>query len=140
MTRQTHSTSTRTGSDPGETSIEAVILVPVVVMLVLIALQAGVSLHGANAAEHIAARGATAGARHGTDPGMARVEMEIVAESLGARLAAEPTLHYTEAEVTATVTVVIPRSLPVFPERITRAAVVPRERYMSFLERGNQRE
>lgn len=121
--------------DKGEVSAESVIVFPVILSVVLIAIQAGIFMHGANAANHIASQGALAAAGLRVGHAQAIRVVESAADSVGARLASAPEISISGAEVSAQVTVVIPRAVPFFPEMVTRRVTVPRERYVSFLDR-----
>ena len=121
--------------DRGEISIETVILVPVVIFIVLIVVQAAVVMHGANAANHIAAQGAMTAARHGATTDHAVVAVAAAADSLGARLAAPPSIVNSTDHVTVRVSVRVPQAVPVFAAEISRKVSVPRERYIAYGER-----
>jgi Flp pilus assembly protein TadG len=121
--------------DRGEISIETVILVPVVIFIVLIVVQAAVVMHGANAANHIAAQGAMSAARHGATTDHAVVAVAAAANSLGARLAAPPSVITSIDHVTVRVSVRVPQAVPVFAAQISREVSVPRERYIAYGER-----
>lgn len=121
--------------DRGEISIETVILVPVVIFIVLIVVQAAVVMHGANAANHIAAQGAMTAARHGATTDHAVVAVAAAADSLGARLAAPPVIVTSTEFVTVRVFIVVPQAVPVFAAQISREISVPRERYIAYGER-----
>lgn len=121
--------------DRGEISIETVILVPVVIFIVLIVVQAAVVMHGANAANHIAAQGAMTAARHGATTDHAVVAVAAAADSLGARLAAPPLIVTSAESVTVRVFIVVPQAVPVFAAQVSREVSVPRERYIAYGER-----
>jgi Flp pilus assembly protein TadG len=121
--------------DRGEISIETVILVPVVIFIVLIVVQAAVVMHGANAANHIAAQGAMTAARHGATTDHAVVAVAAAADSLGARLAAPLSIVTSTDHVTVRVSVRVPQAVPVFAAEISREVSVPRERYIAYGER-----
>ena len=121
--------------DRGEISIETVILVPVVIFIVLIVVQAAVVMHGANAANHIAAQGAMTAARHGATTDHAVVAVAAAADSLGARLAAPPSIVTSTDNVTVRVSVRVPQAVPIFAAEISREVSVPRERYIAYGER-----
>ena len=135
MTRPTRSTSTEGGTDPGEVSIETVILIPVVMFLVLMSVQAAVLLHGVTMAEHISMQGAAAAARYGTSESAGMRAAEDAASSLGARLWGAPLVSVTADDVTVEVSVRVPRAVPLFPEVVARTTTVPRERFTAYGER-----
>jgi len=108
---------------------------PVIMTVALVAVQAGIFLHGANAAGHIAAQGAMAAASLRASEEVAVRATKDAADAVGARLAAVPEISITRSQASARVSVAIPRAMPFFPESVSRRVVVPRERYISFLER-----
>lgn len=106
-----------------------------VIFIVLIVVQAAVVMHGANAANHIAAQGAMSAARHGATTDHAVVAVAAAADSLGARLAAPPLIVISTEFVTVRVFVMVPQAVPVFAAQISREVSVPRERYIAYGER-----
>lgn len=110
-------------------------MVPALVFLVLLVVQAAVVMHAANVAHHVAAQGAMAAARHGATPEQALVVISSAATSVGARLAAPPFVASAGDEVTVRVWVELPRAVPVFAEYVSREVTVPRERYVAYSDR-----
>ena len=108
---------------------------PGVIFIVLIVVQAAVVMHGANAANHIAAQGAMTAARHGATTDHAVVAVAAAADSLGARLAAPPSIVTTTDHVTVRVAVRVPQAVPIFAAEISREVSVPRERFIAYGER-----
>ncbi len=135
MTKQIHSISTRARADHGEVTIETVILVPAVIFVVLLVVQAAVVLHGINVAHHIAGQGAMTAARHGSSLEQAIVSISTSAETLGARLAGPPLVSTSQGDVTVRVWVVLPQAIPLFAEQVSREVTVPRERYVPYGDR-----
>ena len=121
--------------DRGEVSIETVLLVPVLFVIALIAVQAGVVLHGISVANHVAAQGAMAAARHGATDDAGVDAVYDTTTALGARLARPPEIASSRDEVIVRVWVRLPRAVPFFAETVSRQAVVPRERYVPYAER-----
>lgn len=108
---------------------------PVLFVVALIAVQAGVVLHGISVANHVAAQGAMAAARHGAGDDVGVLAVYDTTTALGARLARPPQVSSSRDEVTVRVWVALPRAVPFFAETISRQAVVPRERYVPYAER-----
>lgn len=135
MTRPTRSTSTSRRVDRGEVSIETVLLVPVLFVVALISVQAGVVLHGVSVANHVAAQGATAAARYGATNQDGIVAVDAATNALGARLTREPLVYSSPKDVTVRVWIHIPQAVPFFAEQVSRQATVPRERYVPYAER-----
>jgi Flp pilus assembly protein TadG len=111
------------------------LLVPVLFVIALIAVQAGVVLHGISVANHVAAQGAMAAARHGAPDDSGIDAVYDTTTALGARLARPPEIVSSRDEVIVRVWVRLPRAVPFFAETVSRQAVVPRERYIPYAER-----
>lgn len=109
--------------------VEYVVIVPVVMLVVLIGVQAAVYLHAANIARHAASNGAVAASHRGATPMSGEHEARRAARESGA---SEPRVSVggtTEVEVTVTLSV--PRVAPFFPGSVTRTARLPKERYIA---------
>jgi Flp pilus assembly protein TadG len=113
--------------DRGEVSAESVIILPVILGMIWLVVQAAVVIHAGNAAYYVASQAALAAARHGSTTG--------AAESVGARLARAPRFEWTAEQVTVQVEVVVPRAAPFFGSTVTRAVTAPRERFIEYAER-----
>jgi len=135
VTRQTHSILTNKSLDRGEVSIEAVLLVPALFFIALIAVQAGVVLHGVSVANHVAAAGATAAARLGATSTDGSLAVQVAADSVGARLARNSEIIATAQDVSVRVWVAVPRAVPLFGQEVSREVRVPRERFVSYPDR-----
>lgn len=122
-------------SDRGEAAAQLVIVIPVVIMILMLGVQAAVWFHAAHVATAAASRGAAAGsARHGT-VGDAVSAASSMADDLHADLIREPDASVTSEQVRVTVIVQVPRVAPFFPRRVSRTAVEPRERFRDESER-----
>lgn len=122
-------------ADRGEVSAEATLLVPMLFLVALIAVQAGVVLHGISVANHVASEGAIAAAAY--ESGVQRGSSVVTgaAAAVGARLARPPEIDITSQYVSVRVWIVVPRAVPFFPDRVSRLVTVPRERFIPFGER-----
>lgn len=116
-------------------SIETVLLVPVVFFIALLAVQAAIVLHGVSVVNHVAAQGAIAAARHGSSQEQGEVAVLVAAGALRARLSALPQFTSTSDHVTVSVSIAVPRAVPLFAEYVSRRVTVPRERYIVYGER-----
>ncbi len=115
--------------------MEHVLVVPVVLTLTLIGVQAALALHAANVASSAAAQGAAAGAAHGASlADAAEVAGATVAE-LGGRLDEAPVAAITGGEVVVAVEVRVPSVVPLFPSTVRRQAHEPVERFVPEPER-----
>jgi Flp pilus assembly protein TadG len=112
-----------------------VLVVPALIFVVLLVVQAAVVMHAANVAHHVAAQGAMTAARHGASPEQALMAISSAATSVGARLAAPPLVASSGEEVTVRIWVALPRAVPVFAEHVSREVTVPRERYVAYNDR-----
>jgi hypothetical protein len=135
VTRQTPSILTSKTVDRGEVSIEAVLLVPALFFIALIAVQAGVLLHGVSVANHVAAAGATAAARLGATSTDGNLAVQVAADSVGARLAKASEIHATQQHVSVRVWIVVPQAVPMFGQQVSREVRVPRERFVAYPNR-----
>jgi Flp pilus assembly protein TadG len=116
-------------------SIEAVLLVPALFLIALIAVQAGVLLHGVNVANHVAAAGATAAAQLGATGTDGDRAVQAAADSVGARLAKSSEIRVTQQYVSVRVWIIVPRAVPMFGEQVSREIRVPRERFVAYPDR-----
>lgn len=135
VTRQTHSTLTNRKTDAGEVSVEAIILVPILFVIALMAVQAGVVLHGVSVANHVASEGATAVARLGASVPQGSSAVHVAAGAVGARLARPTEFDVNSKDVSVRVWVAVPRAVPFFPDHVTRRVTVPRERFVPYDQR-----
>lgn len=61
--------------------------------------------------------------------------MLVAAGALRARLSAPPQFTSTSEHVTVSVSIAVPRAVPLFAESVSRRVTVPRERYIVYGER-----
>ena len=122
-------------ADRGEVSAEATLLVPVLFVVALIAVQAGVVLHGISIANHVASEGAVAAAAYESGISRGSSAAQRAATAVGARLARQPRIDVTSRYVSVRVWIVVPRAVPFFPDQVSRLVTVPRERFIPFGER-----
>lgn len=125
----------RTIVDRGETTTQVVLIVPAVISILLIAVQAAVYFHTSNIAGAAAAQGASAAAAHGDSAGSAAIRGRDAARAItseaGATIAAQPEIHLSAQAVTIAVEIRVPRIVPFFPETVRRVATEPRERFLT---------
>jgi TadE-like protein len=126
---------TRQLSERGETTMQIVIIVPVLMLMILLGVQAAIWFHAANVAQVAASRGAGVGSTRSGGEAAATTEAEHVVLDNQAELA----LVFVEAgteTVSVSVTVEIPHLVPFFPDRVTRTQTEPIERFVSEADRG----
>lgn len=120
-------------ADRGEAVLEHVVLVPLVLFLVLLGIQAAVYFHAANLAEHASSRAASIASRSGASEASGVAEATATVQDSGGTLVVASVSGGTEVE--ALVTVRVNRVLPFFPTTVTRRASEPRERFIPEDER-----
>jgi uncharacterized protein YbjT (DUF2867 family) len=116
----------------GETSIQAVLLVPAVLGIFFIGVHVTALVHGAHVANAAAIRGAQIAAfsnSEGNDVVRALNEMEQVVSDLGSHMYSAPSLSVGSKSVQVTVKVAIQSVVPFLPTSITRSATVSREQF-----------
>ena len=117
----------------GETSIQAVLLVPVVLGVFFLGVHATALVHGAHVANAAAVRGAQIAAfsnSEGNDAVRALNEMEQVVSDLGSHMYSAPSLSIGSKSVQVTVKVAIQSVVPFLPTSVTRSATVSREQFL----------
>jgi len=113
--------------------VEHAVLLPVVLLIVLLGVQAAVYFHAANVAEHASSRGVSVASRHGVGNAAGAAEAAATVRESGSRLVSVSVTGSTT--VRASVTVAVSRVVPFFPASVTRSASEPEERYLREDER-----
>lgn len=122
--------------DLGETVVQTVLVVPVVLTFMWLALQATVFMHDAHMASAAASEGAAVASRFGSSEMAGRnAAVRLIAE-LGATAASTPTVVRQGSDVLATVSIQVPRIAPFFPAVVTRTAREVKEKYVTEEERN----
>ena len=128
-----------TNDDRGEVTSQVVIVIPLIVFVLMLAIQAALVFHTSAIASAAASRGASvaSGAR---TPGMAGAVSGVFAASdlvveLGGDLANTPSVGMADGRVTLSVEVRVPRIVPFFPATVVRTVVEPIERATLEVER-----
>jgi hypothetical protein len=117
----------------GETSIQAVLLVPVVLGIFFLGVHATALIHGTHVANAAAIRGAQIAAfsnSEGNDVVRAMNEMEQVVSDLGSHMYSAPSLEIGSKSVYVTVSVAVQSIVPFLPTSVTRSATVSREQFL----------
>lgn len=129
----------RIGCAPrGETSIQSVLIFPVLLTILFIGAHVTAYVHGSQVAHAAAIRGAQVAAAHDADAagvGATLGEVDAVVEDLGFRTAAVPTVEITDRRVRVTVTVETQRVVPFLPVHVSRSAESPREVFLRQQDR-----
>ncbi len=124
-------------SDPesGETTTQVVLAIPIVLSLVLMAVQGAIYIHTAHLASASAARGATAGAAMNGGVIAALDAAVRSSAELSAQLASEPQATIADDLVRVTVKLRVPQVAPFFNLNVSRTVIEPRERFVPENER-----
>ena len=120
----------------GETTVQTVLVLPVVLGLLWMAVHAAMLFHAGNVAAASAAAAARVAA--GSDApgaGAARRVAALTAGELGGRLVGVPRILYGRDEVAVVVSVAGPDLVPFLPGSATRRAVAPIEQFLMEQDR-----
>lgn len=121
--------------EPGETVVQVVIAVPIVLSMLLIAIQAMLFMHSAQIASLAASKGASVAANSQGDVAMALNSATITAAELGAQLVGLPTAIINDGFASVQVRVEVPNVAPFFPSSVLRQGLEPLE---SFVEEDDR--
>lgn len=116
-----------------ETSIQSVVLVPVILLVVFMCFHLGAYFHQSHVAEFIASRGAEIAGASGVSAASrdsAVREMEMIAADLGSRFVAPPVVSYEQGGVRVKVVLRVPAATPLLP---ASTSAVVRHSHESFL-------
>lgn len=122
----------------GETSIQAVLLVPAILGIFFLSVHATALAHGGHIANAAAIRGAQIAAfsnNEGNDVVRALNEMEQVVSDLGSHMYSAPSLEIGSKSVRVTVKVAVQSVVPFLPTSVTRSAIVSREQFLMEQDR-----
>ena len=119
--------------DSGETSAQVVLVVPVIILILMLAIQAGLYFHTSNVAGAAAAQGATAASSVNMTSSVAVQQGQSSASNFvmaaGAQLFATPLVVVSAGMVSVTVQVKVPRIIPFFSSSVGRSVIEPLERF-----------
>jgi hypothetical protein len=119
----------------GETVVQVVIAVPIVLSILLIAIQAMLFMHSAQIATLAASKGASVAANSQGNIVQALNTATITAAELGAQLVGSPTAKISDGFATVQVRVAVPNVAPFFPTSVLRQGEEPLE---SFVPEGER--
>ncbi|MEK0414931.1 MAG: hypothetical protein RL352_328 [Actinomycetota bacterium] len=120
-----------TPTDRGEASAQTVLVVPVVLLVLWLAIQATIFLHGANVASAAANEGAAVAARYGSSTGAGERAIQRTLTALDSTSKGSWVVEKSGNTVVATVSLRLPRIVPFFPQTISRSAHEPVERFLT---------
>lgn len=122
-------------SEKGETVTQTVLAVPVLLAILLLALQVTVNYHAGNVANTSAVQAARAVAAVGASSERAGQVAQSVVEHLDAQLAGTVAVEERDGQVIVKVNIRTPQIFPGLGGSITRKVEIPKERFISELER-----
>lgn len=114
----------------GEATAQAVIVVPTVLLILWIAIQATIFLHGANVAGAAANEGASVAARYGSSTSAGERAISRTLTALAPTSGGSWKVLRSGETVVATVRLTIPQIVPFFPRTVSRSA---HERVETFM-------
>jgi|GEM_PF-1349777 len=122
----------------GETTVQVVLMVPVILLLLLVGVHVASYMHASNVANAAAKRGAQVAAGMPVSSGASSAATTSVTEmvrDLGSRLHQPPQVAMTQSLVTVAVQLRIGRLLPFLPDTVSRRGIARREVFMTEGER-----
>ncbi len=128
-------TTTSSTIDRGDTVLEVVIAVPIVLTFLLIAVQAMLFMHSAHIATLSAAKGASIAASADGEIVSAIDSATRTAAELGAQLVGTPSLTVNDGFVVMRVRVAVPNVAMFFPSSVERGSEEPLEDFVPEDER-----
>jgi len=128
-------TTTSSTIDRGDTVLEVVIAVPIVLTLLLIAVQSMLFMHSAHIATLSAAKGASIAASADGEIVSAIDSATRTAAELGAQLVGTPSLIVNDGFVVMRVRVAVPNVAVFFPSSVERGSEEPLEDFVPEGER-----
>ncbi len=128
-------TTTSSTIDRGDTVLEVVIAVPIVLTLLLIAVQAMLFMHSAHIATLSATKGASIAASTDGEIVSAIDSATRTAAELGAQLVGTPSLTVNDGFVVMRVRVAVPNVAMFFPSSVERGSEEPLEDFVPEDER-----
>ena len=125
-------------NDRGETSIQTVLLVPVILSLLFISVHAAALGHAGQVASIAANRGVQLAASSddsSVSTFVIRQEVRRTVMDLGSRLQSEPLLSAYGGNAKVTVRIAVPGIVPFLPAVVSRSASAPMERFIEEQDR-----
>ena len=116
--------------EPGETVVQVVIAVPIVLSMLLIAIQAMLFMHSAHIATLAASKGASVAANTQGDVVLALNSATQTVAELGAQLIGIPTANIADGFATVQIRVAVPNVAPFFPSSVLRQGEEPLESFV----------
>lgn len=117
----------------GETTVQVVLMVPVILLLLLVGVHVASYMHASNVANSAAKRGAQVAAGTSTfaeASSAATTTVNEMVRELGSRLHGTPQVSVSETFATVSVQVRIGRLLPFLPDTVLKRGIARREVFM----------
>jgi hypothetical protein len=121
--------------ESGETVIQVVIAVPIVLSMLLIAVQSMLFMHSAQIASLAASKGASFAANSQGDVVGALNAVTLTTSELGAQLVGTPTAVIENDFALVQVRVSVPNVAPFFPNSVLRHGIEPLESFVEEVDR-----
>ena len=122
-------------SEKGETVTQTVLAVPVLLAILLLALQVTVNYHAGNVANTSAVQAARAVAAVGATSERAGQVAQSVVQQLDAQLVGTVVVEQRDGQVIVKVNIRTPQIFPGLGGSVTSEVEIPKERFISELER-----
>jgi Flp pilus assembly protein TadG len=118
--------------DRGSLTLETVVLMPFVLLIITLVVQAGLWLHATHVAQAAANKALVTAAAHGSTAGQGRTAGQQSITALGERLLVEPNVDVTRTATTVTVSIsaTSPAVVPGLHWTVRAGAVGPVERFV----------
>lgn len=127
--------TSQSNNDAGEATTQFVVVLPVVVFVLLLAVQAALYFHISHVAGAAAAEGASAASARGLSSAEAtrrgRDRADALVRETGTDLGGPTMVSVSSNEVHVTVRTRVPSIVPFFPVMAIRTVVEPRERFIT---------
>lgn len=120
-------------NERGETSIQTILAMPILILLLCIGVQAAALIHAGSVASLAADRGAVAGAAVSKElraDDVAVEEASRVVRDLGSRLDGAPGVMTDGERVVVSIAVKVQSMIPFLPSRVVRTSFSPLERFL----------
>jgi len=122
----------------GDTTVQVVLLVPVIFVLLLVGVHIASFMHASNVANAAAKRGAqvAAGVPDSAQASLAATtSVSDMVQELGSTLRSAPTVSFSSSTVTVSVSLRINRLLPFLPDTVSRRGLARQENFRTEAQR-----
>jgi Flp pilus assembly protein TadG len=122
--------------DRGSLTLETVVLMPLVLLIIMLVVQAGLWMHATHVAQAAANKALVTASAHGSSAGQGRTAGEQSIDALGKKILLDPTVDVARTATTVTVAIsaTAPAVVPGLHWRVQATAVGPVERFVPDTE------